>query len=202
VLAWLLVAVCRRPPAVDLPAFVEFGLNISPDVRISLRQKLNESGQVERLDVVLDPDGTSWDLLQAGAGYITGSMKHCKPVGKLIIELRRPTEGDSPLAKAILAVGSISVDLRTRGVRCGAGLEVVPCTDTVAVWRQLALVKTMHDGEGRFDATSDEGKVIEKRRVPYRRFGVVVAFAHNLNVAQFALLEKVRFPKLCSCLQQ
>ncbi len=176
----------------DEPAFVELGLNISPDVRISLKQKLNESGQVERLDVVLDPDGTSWDMLQAGAGYISGSMKHCKPVGKLIIELRRPTDGDSPLAKAILGAGSISVDLRTHVVRCGAGLDTIPCTDAEAVWRHLAITRTVHDGEGADGTLVDEGKVMEKRRVPYRRIGMVVACPHRLSVAQRSLLEKVR----------
>lgn len=149
--------------------------------------------------MVLDPDGTSWDLLQAGAGYYYGTMKHCKPVGKLIVELRRPTEADSPVAKAILAVGSISVDLQTPVVRCGAGLDTILCTSTEAVWRHLAKVETVQSGEAasveREAKAGVEGchwKVIEKRRIPYRRIGMVVAFAHKLSVAQRTLVEKVR----------
>ena len=170
----------RQAVAYDGPAFVELGLSISPDVRVSLRRKLNEAGQVERLDVVQDPDGTSWDLLQAGAGYYYGTMEHCKRVGKLIVELRRPTDLDTPVAKAILAVGTISVNLQTSVVRCGVGLDAIPCTGTEAVWRQLAV--------------AEDGKIMEKRRVPYRRIGMVVAFAHKLTVAQRALLQKV-----CPC---
>jgi hypothetical protein len=159
--------------------FVELGLNISPDVKVSLRKRAGGSNQGGHFDLVLDPEGTTWDVLQSGAGYFWGTRAYCPPVGRLVLEFRRPRPVDSPVGRALLSVGTLHVDLHSGAVNCGAGLDVVPCTAGEGVWRHLVDV---------------DGGVEERRRVPYRRFGIVVAFADKLKVLQRTLVSKVGAP--------
>ncbi len=197
---------CRRD-AWDGEIFTEFGFNLSSEAKVSVSRSMD--GNRERFDIVQDPDGTTWDVLQvrrcvgivaavgcwrwkmfgstmsrgaqAGYGYFKGTKVHCPPVNKVVVELRPPVRGDNWAGKTFLPVRSIVVDIVTRSITSAPNFEPIPCSDAVSVWRHLRSV-----------GPDEESPVVESRRVPYRRIGMAVLNPSKLTLLQRGLLFKVR----------
>ncbi len=62
-LGWIL-SVRGDSEAWEGEIFTEFGFNLSPEAKVSLAR--SKEGTRDRLDIVLDADGTTWDVLQVG----------------------------------------------------------------------------------------------------------------------------------------
>jgi hypothetical protein len=169
----------------DAELFVEFGVNLSGDVKLSVRRV--QEGHQEHLFLEEDPDGTTFDVLQAGCGFYKGTKEHCPRVSKLVVKLRPPVSEDNRVAQAFLAVGTLIVDIDAQSVASAPNFEPVPCTDAVCVWRHFKdVVSPVPGAPGAFEATT-----VVDGQLPFRRIGMAVMHTSQLTIPQRQLLQQV-----------
>ena len=126
-------------------------------------------------------------VLQAGCGFYTSKKdpgatrehsprEQCPRISKLVVELRPSIPEDSHVARAFLALRTLTVDIDAQTVASAPNFEAVPCTDAVCVWRHFKTV----------------GPGAEDGQVPFRRIGMAVMNTTQLTILQRQFLFQVR----------
>ena len=136
-------------------------------------------------------------VLQAGCGFYTSKKdpgatrehsprEQCPRISKLVVELRPSIPEDNHVARAFLALRTLTVDIDAQTVASAPNFEAVPCTDAVCVWRHFKTV----------------GPGAEDGQVPFRRIGMAVMNTTQLTILQRQFLFQVRDAASCRLIMQ